>query len=42
MCHYVTPSLIVLSAAAVIANILGYTFFKNIMAAQYLGATASL
>ncbi|MCM1529744.1 MAG: ABC transporter permease [Alistipes sp.] len=36
--HYMTPPLIVLFAAAVIGNVLGYTFFKDLMADQYLGS----
>lgn len=36
--HYMTPPLIVLLVAAIVGNILGYTFFKNLMADQYLGS----
>lgn len=36
--HYMTPPLMVLFAAAIVGNILGYTFFKNLMADQYLGS----
>ncbi len=36
--HYMTPPLIVLLFAAIVGNVLGYTLFKNIMAAQYLGS----
>ncbi len=36
--HYMTPPLIVLLIAAIVGNILGYTLFKNVMVAQYLGS----
>ncbi len=36
--HYMAAPVIVLLIAAVVGNVLGYTFFKNIMADQYLGS----
>ena len=36
--HYMTAPLIVMLAAAIIGNILGYTFFKDYMAQMYYGS----
>lgn len=36
--HYMTSPLIVMLAAAIIGNILGYTFFKDYMAQMYYGS----
>lgn len=36
--HYMTAPMLVLLIAAIIGNILGYTFFKNVWAEQYLGS----
>lgn len=38
ICHYMTMPIIVMLAAALVGNILGYTVFKNYMAALYYGS----